>query len=162
MCRRLRSDYEQSFYGIALHSIQIAGLTPALKQCSRDGRQFATLTLSDADGIKWEITPGGWMSLAQKRNQQPGSATWKIAPLQYSEHEIPGYLRLSRRRTDGCKGFYDPGEGAIGTLESVRDLLAWIEHQEQEEWEERIVNSSTSALERRETYSFSSQKKNAF
>ena len=89
------------------------------------------------------------MSLAQKQSQQPGSATWKIAPLQYSEHEIPGYLRLSRRRTDGCKGFYDPGEGAIGTLESTRDLLAWIEDQEQEEWEARIVTSSTSSADSR-------------
>lgn len=139
MCKRLRPEYKQSFYGIALHTIQIPGLTPALKQCSRDGRQFATLILSDVDGVKWEITPTHWMRLTEKQNRRSTRATWKIAPLQWSEHEIPNYLRLCRRKTDGCKGFYDPGESAAGTFESVRDLFAWIEHQEQEEWEARIV-----------------------
>jgi hypothetical protein len=38
MCKWLRPEYKQSFYDIALHTIQIPGLTPAFKQCSRDGR----------------------------------------------------------------------------------------------------------------------------
>src|ERR1044071_5304903 len=123
MCKlkRLRADYKQSFYGIALHTVQIPGLTPALKPCSRDGRQFATLTLSDAKGVKWEIVPTNWRRLAQKQSGQRTSATWKIAPIQWSEEEIPVSLRLLRRRTDGCKGLYDPGESATGTIESVRD-----------------------------------------
>ncbi len=148
MCRRLHSEHEQSFYGIALHTVQIPGLSPALKQCSRNGRLFAILTLSDADGVKWQITPTHWERYAKKQSRQHAGGGWKIAPLQWSEHEIPSYLRLFRRKTDGCKGFYDPGESAIGTFESVRDLLAWIEHQEQEEWEARIVTYSTNALER--------------
>lgn len=162
MCKRLRPEYKQSFYGIALHTIRIPGLTPALKQCSRDGRQFATLTLRDTEGIKWQITPMGWERLAKKQKERRAGATWKIAPLQWSEHEIPSSLCLFRRKTDGCKGFYDPGESATGTVESVRDLFAWIEHQEQEEWEARIVNYSINTLERGETPSFSSQKRNAF
>ena len=159
---RLHSEYEQSFYGIALHTVQIPGLTPALKQCSRDGRLFAILTLSDEDGVKWQITPTHWERQVQKQSRQHTGAVWKIAPLERSEYEIPSSLRLFRRKTDGCKGLYDPGESARGTIESVRDLLAWIEDQEQEEWEARVVNYSTNALQRRETSSFSSQKENAF
>lgn len=158
MSKRLHSDYTQSFYGILLHTIQIPGLTPALKLCSRDGRQFATLTLSDAEGVKWEITPTQWRSRVPKQHKLYAGATWKISSIQKmtaiqgSEDEIPSALRLSRRRTDGCKGWYDPGEGAAGTVESMRDLFLWIGDREQEEWETRIVAYSTSSLEPGEIY----------
>jgi hypothetical protein len=87
-------------------------------------------------------TPTHWARLAQKQDRRLAGATWKIAPLRWSESEVPSYLRLSRRKADGCKGFYDPGENATGTFESVRDLFTWIEQDEQEEWEARIVNYS--------------------
>ena len=75
-----------------------------------------------------------------------------MTAIQGSEDNIPSSLRLSRRRTDGCKGWYDPGEGAAGTFESVRDLFLWIGDREQEEWETRIVAYSTSSLEPGEIY----------
>lgn len=143
MCKRLLPDYQHRFYGIALHTIQIPGLTPVLKLCSRDGRQFANLTLNDVEGVKWEITPVHWQEWVPKKSGQSAGSGWKIAPMEWSERKIPDSLRLFRRRTDGRKGFYDPGESAIGTIESVRDLLAWIGDQEQEEWETRVVTYAT-------------------
>lgn len=154
MCRRgrLLPDFRQSFYGVALDTVQIPGLTPALRLCSREGRQFAILTLSDVDGVKWEIVPAHWQRYAQGQSGQRAGKMWRIAPLQWSEEEIPGSLRLARRRTDGCRGWYDPGESAPGTIEGALGLLAWIGDQEQEEWETRVVAYSTGSLERGEVH----------
>lgn len=99
LCRRLHrlhAEYEQSFYGLELYT----GLTPALKQCSQHGRLFATLTLSDEDGVKWQITPTHWERQAQKQSLEARASPMErvraselLAAFSSQDRWMPGLLR---------------------------------------------------------------------
>ncbi len=98
-----------TFLGRSLETIHIAGLVPGLKTRKREGQTIQVLTLSDEDGVKWEL-------------RYP----WLV-------HRDPHQIALFHRSGSWGRKFHAQRQSEAGTRGGLHQLLEYVS--KHEDWE---------------------------